>query len=214
MFPRRFFALGAVAVGSIGMAHALVLFDQGPDTGPYGGAYVNQTAGQNFADQFRLSENAIVTDYDYFTIYNPDTFGATMHVKLLADGGSGAPGAYIAQEDDVTTNYFTYGTYGGQTIYEVDLKLATPWAITAGTLYWAGASGNGFEAAQTTEAPSMNPLGDGHMAQFSGPTYSFSTAAGDQSFILEGRANPAPEPASMAALGIGICGLAARRRRK
>ena len=213
MFSRRSLAFGVAAVASVGSAHALVLFDQSPDTGPYGGAWVNETSSQNFADRFELSENATVTDYDYFTTSNPGTFG-TMHVKLLADSGSNTPGAYLAQEDDATANYFTYGTYGGQTIYEVDLTLATPWSITAGTEYWAGASGNGFDAGQVSVAPSGNPLGDGHMAQFNAATYSFSTTVGDQAFILEGRANPAPEPASMAALGLGICGLVARRRRK
>ena len=211
MFIWRTVAVSSVLLGGFGAANAMILFDQSPDTGTYGGSWVNQTDSQNFADRFELSQNAVVTDYDYFTTFDPSSFG-TMHVKLLSDN-SNSPGTYLDQEDLASTNYFVYGTYSGNTVYEVDLTLNNPWTITAGTQYWAGASGNGFEAAQMSLTTDGNPLADGLMAQFSGSSYSGMTSVGDQAFALEGHPSSTPEPASMAVLGLGIVGLIARRRR-
>ncbi len=213
MFIWRSITVGSILLGGYGAANAMILFDQSPDTGTYNGDWQNQTAAQNFADRFMLNQNAVVTDYDYFTDFDPSSFG-TMQVKLLADSGNNTPGAYLDTENIAATNTYIYGTYSGHTIWEVDLTLQNPWQLTAGTEYWAGASGNGFEAAQVSLLPDGNPLADGQMAQFSGSTYSFMAGIGDQAFALEGHPSSTPEPASMAVLGLGIVGLVARRRRR
>lgn len=194
------------ALVSIAPASATVIWQQGPTTGTYSGSWVNQTASQNFADQFELTSAATVTQYDYFTNFDPSTFGS-LDVRLYADA-SGVPGTLLSSENINPSSYFLAGTFSGTPIYQVDLVLTTPWAVNPGTIYWAGASGNGFEAAQVTVGLSSSPLGDGHMAQFNGPNYSFSTDVGDQDFALEGT----PEPASYLAFGLPLLGLGLRRR--
>ncbi len=196
----------AVAFAALAsFAPASLLWDYGMSTGTFGGSWVNQTASQNFAEQVSFGTNVKVTRFTYITNFDPSTFGS-MHVKLLDDAG-GVPNNYLDQQDITMTGFTNLGVFGGNTCYSVDLDLGTAWNLNAGTTYWVGASGNGFEAAQV----SLLSPGDGHMAQFNGATYSFSTGVGDQAFQLYG--DVVPEPASMIALG-GLALVAIRRKKK
>ena len=185
-------------------ASADLLFDQGASTGNLGGSWSNETSSQNFLDKVTLGTTSMVTDYTYYTSFDPSTFG-TMHVKLYSDSG-GLPGSVIDTQDLAVSSFYSTLTADSQSVTAVELNLTTPWILNAGTTYWVGASGNGFEAAQI----SLLSPGDGHMAQFGGTTYSFMTAVGDQAFQLHGSA--VPEPASMAALGLGALALLRRKK--
>jgi hypothetical protein len=195
-----------VLAGSVcaAAAHAAILWDYNPSLGTYGGSWQNQTAFQNFAEMATFAQAVSITQYVYFTDFDPSTFG-TMHVKTLADSG-GTPGAYIDQQDVSVASFSVEGVFSGDTIYRVNLNVA-PINLAAGS-YWFGASGNGFEAAQV----SMNPgPGDNQMAQFNGAAYSNPAVVGDQDFQLVGTV--VPEPASCIALG-SLAVLALRRRKR
>lgn len=197
---KTYFLLGVGLLS--GVANADLLWDFGPSTGTYGGSWVNQSDNQNFAEQVSFANAVTVTRFVYFTGVDPANF-TNFEIKLLSDN-AGAPDAYLGTQ----TVGIASSTDLGSGIWQLDLDLTTPWALNASTTYWIGAAGVGFDAGQA----SVNAPGDGHMAQFSGSAYSFSTGVGDQMFQLVGT-NTVPEPASMAAIGLGVAALLRRRRK-
>ena len=145
-------AIALAASLAAGAAHAAqpvsppanpVVWDKGPSTGPAGDVWSNQTAGQNFADSVTLAHTTFITGFNYFTVFDlsGDNASDAFHLKVLADAG-GQPGAYLTQEDIGFTSVESIG--GG--IDELSFTFA-PIEFTAGTTYWIGLSGNGFEAA-------------------------------------------------------------------
>ena len=152
-------------------------FDQGPTTGSNGGCWANTTEGQNFAEQATLASPVQVNTINIYTCIGPQA--GTVHIKILADDGAGNPGTYLYQEDRIPDAWGPDPTSGG---FLASVNLATPFIANAGTTYWYGVSGNGFELGQF----SVLTPGDGTMAQFSGPVFGGHTTVGDQMFQLEG----------------------------
>jgi hypothetical protein len=200
-------AVATVLCSLVATSQAVVLWDQNPALGGYGGSWANSTNGQNFAEQVLFGTAVTVTRYVYFTNFDPSGFG-TMRVKLWSDDGAGNPLAQLSTQDVSVASWSFEGVFGGTNINRVNLDLTTPLVLSSGTVYWVGASGNGFEAAQVSIA--SPPFDDGFMAQFNGATFSFHSTVGDQTFMLEGE--PVPEPATVAALGLGALALLRRRR--
>ena len=154
-----------------------VVFDQGPTTGTVTTCWSNYTANQNFADKARLLAPTKITAIIIFTCEPP--VAATVHVKILSDNGSGAPGSVLYAEDKTPDAWVADAASGG---YKVTVQLTTPFVADAGVTYWYGVSGNGFELGQF----GVSSPGDGQMAQFSGSTYNHSAGIGDQMFQLLG----------------------------
>jgi hypothetical protein len=181
-----------------GSATAGLIWDYGPGTGSDGGCWANSTAGQNFAEQVIFDVDMYLTDIHIFTcISAPD---GSSHIKILDDNGAGDPDKVLYAWDQNANSWTpTGGLY--EAVYEFD-----PILLNAGTIYWIGVSGNGWEHGQE----SVLTPGDGTMAQFSGGTFQFHTTVGDQMFQLTGYVVPAP-----AGLALLACaGLASRRRRR
>ena len=193
-------------------AYAGTVWDYSPISTDAVCCWENQTAAQNFADNFTLSANTHLTGFNLFTGNFPP--GGTYNVHLYADSGGGVPFGPPLVSEDVTASSFTfYGNLNGNAIYEVTLPISID--VLGGVQYWIGASGNGFEAGQVSLLGPGDP-GDAQMAQFSGQTFQFMTQVGDQSYQLIG--NPSggttPEPSSLTLIGIGIAGLYRPLRRR
>jgi hypothetical protein len=205
-------ATSGLLLGSLVSAHAIVLFDQGPQSGPINAFFTDMASGQNFADQFNVAQNSMITDYDFFTNLDPSTFG-TIQLQIFSNN-NGVPGSLLSVQDLSAADYILYDGRFNQPIWEVDLILTTPFLANAGAIYWAGAAGIGFDSSMIALNGSRSPLADANVALFNGSTYAGADNIGDQAFILEGKAVPAPEPMSLAVLGLGVVGLVARRRLK
>ena len=192
-------------------AYAGTVWDYSPINTDAVCCWENQTASQNFADNFTLSVNTTLTGFNLFTgNFSPS---GTYNLHLYADSG-GAPGALLDSQNVSASSFTFYGNLNGNDIYEAVLPLA-PIDVLAGVQYWIGASGNGFEAGQASLLGPGDP-GDGLMAQFSGGTFVGFTGVGDQAYQLTGSptGGTTPEPSSLTLIGVGLAGLYWPLRRK
>jgi hypothetical protein len=192
----------SVLLSAASLMHAGVIWDYGPTAGTYTNTYTNQTAGVNFADNVTFDADTLVGGFNLFTNQFLTDPTATFHFKVLADDG-GAPGAYLYQWDQT---YSLFGPSESDGIYEAQFVWPTPLVFLAGTTYWVGASGNGFEAGQA----SVSGPGDGAMALFQGNTFQGLAEIGDQMFQL----TDAPEPATLTLIPAALMGLAFLRRKR
>lgn len=174
------------AIAQFGANAVTNIFDQGPFTGAYTGNWSNRTSGQNFAEKFSFATDMVVTDIHIYTQFVP--VGGPVHVKIL-DDVAGTPVNYIYEEDGIPTSWIM--DPNGSGYYVVTATLAVPFHAVAGTIYWAGVSGNGFDLGQI----SLKAPGDAWMAQFSGRLFTGFTSMGDMMFQLSGvAAAPPPTP--------------------
>lgn len=162
-----------------------IIWDYGPMTGSEAGCWSNYTASQNFAEDVSFAASTDIVSIVIYTCIGPVP-GSTVHIKIRHDDGTGNPSNTPLYDASVTpTSWLPAAGTGG---YAVTADLPAPFTATAGTTYWIGLSGDGFELGQY----SVQTPDDGHMAQFSGPTFSFHTAVGDQMFQLLGNAAGCP----------------------
>lgn len=183
---------------------ASVVWDQGPNTGMVTGTFVNQTDGQNFADAVRFDADTVVGGLNFFTGETLDAHaGASdFHIKFLADA-AGAPGGVLMATD---TGFASSAPGVAADLNEYRFAFA-PITLRAGTTYWVGVSGNGFDAGQ---AALIAPQ-DGQMAQFAAGALQYEVPVGDQMFQLT---SAVPEPQTYALLLAGLALVMSVTRRK
>src|SRR5579862_5563678 len=138
----KLFVASALVCGAT-VANASMLLDQGPATGPYGGAWQCITGAQLIADSFTLGQSSTITEYDMFSIES----GAAPSYNLVLYSDSGnAPGATLLTLSNINpSSYGVWGTQGGNTIYEGSFT-GLSINVNAGTKYWIDVSGNGADA--------------------------------------------------------------------
>jgi len=213
----RFLAFGAlVLAASIGSAQ---LYSQLPDPNGEGGAFSD--SGQTIADNFTTSTSAPVTHItfwgSFFGAGNPFPGGGSRNVSVsfMNDDGFGLPGSVIGQETGaasfVPTGLLT--NFGGapDTVYQFDIDWTGPaFSPTAGTQYWLSI----FDTESTDSFRWHNGLTGDDRTSVSfdgGTTWGPDLSRPNAAFVLN--PVPVPEPASMAALGMGALALLRRRRK-
>jgi hypothetical protein len=172
-----------------------IIYDQGPATGTVVNSYQNRTDAQNFADNFAVTNDDVLTGYHLFGGYS---VAGTFHLKLFADA-AGIPGANALYSLDIapTSVVNTGGTVGDFSIYDYSFNFAaTPVSVAANTKYWIGVSGNNFDPGQIVLFPGPD---DGQLAVYNGTSFQSVRSAGDQAYQLVGHAASevvAPLPSS------------------
>lgn len=207
-----------VALSFVTSANAALVLDRGVvGTGitVTAAGWTNESFGQNFADKFVLSSNTTVLAYRHYSLFAPSSLGGTsLNIRLYADS-AGSPGALLSTQtvsyvaSNYVGNFFSSTVNQNEDIYSYDFNLTSGLALNAGTTYWIGAAGNGFDFPQA----GTNGWDDNSMAQFNSTSFLFNTgsAVGDQAFQLYDEA--VPEPATMAILGAGALALLRRRKK-
>jgi hypothetical protein len=189
---RRILLCAAMVLAVGAVAEAQVIWDYGPTTGTTGTCWSNYTASQNFAEEIVFANPTVVNGMDIWTCIAPTA--GTVHIKILLDNGSGAPGAVFTEWDQAPTIWIADGPG-----YMVSADFADV-NLTAGQTYWIGMSGNGFELGQY----SVSTPGDGVLAEFSGSSFLLLAALGDQMFQLRGSALASGSIPTLGGVGIVV----------
>jgi hypothetical protein len=173
--------IACVSMLAVSTASADIIWDYGPSKGTHSGNWQNFTEFQNFAEDVVFNEDATVDGVDMFTTFT-GVAGGSYRIKILFGDGAGNPGAvFMSWDQNVTsiTQDFSGNVMQWKHSFDFD-----PVTLKAGTIYWIGVSGNGWEPGQSSL---KNPHpDDGFMAQFSGSNFSFHTSVGDQMFQVRG----------------------------
>ena len=231
--------LAAAALGA-GAAHAdVVVFDQGPSRGALDSAYTDQSNDQNFVDMVTLGSTTRVTGYDFYSYYDlsGETGADAFHLKIFANNAAtGLPGAPLVSEDvgfasatplaSIPTTYLYEDSPGHwinvpyvATMQELHFDIPA-FTMQAGTTYWIGISGNGFDAGMWTI---LDNFGDNAVAQI----YADGNVPGVPTFLATGdgseygpigdqmfRLTAVPEPGGFAMSALGLVALAGLARRR
>ncbi len=218
--------LAVVAAMMTGNAHAAgVVWNHGFGSGTTGFDWSDQSDDQNMADSVTFAHATTVSGYNFFSAsdLSAQTGSGDFQLKLLSNHFVAAdhqnePDQLLLTENigfTVQTQACTGCVPGGWNAYELSFSFA-PIRFAAGTTYWIGLSGNGFDA----DVLSVLGVQDDSMAQFEGDRFAFiangangDVDVGDQMFQLVGTV---PEPADVAMMvaGLALLGVAMRRRHR
>lgn len=214
-------------------ANATLLYDQAPHTpGATGGNGLSAwddgvTYDRTVADDFIVSGGGwLVNKVDTKGVWNAAPFArdpaSGFKVQFWSDAGSvPALTAYSSQTSTSVTRSGMLGTWFGREGYQWDIDIA-PVALANGH-WWVSITAvdplNFFQLTATPTTPVQNV--EAHVREFRtgggypigswGSTTSIFGTAHDMAFSIHG--NVVPEPATVAALGLGVAALLRRRRK-
>ncbi|MFQ3610863.1 MAG: PEP-CTERM sorting domain-containing protein [Fimbriimonadales bacterium] len=152
----------------------------------------------------------------------PEIVGAPVYWEIRQGAGVGTGGTLISAGTATGASYTAIGSGFGLTIYEIRVKIGNV-SVSPNTVYWMTMApvGNGAGRAFVTTTSGAGAIGfptGGDDGLFDSSSFSVSwqlatsiVGAGNGDFAYGVQA--IPEPASMIALGTGLAGLLALRRR-
>ena len=210
MFRRTFFSgIAALFCAVASPCFGDIIWDYSPVTTGGSGStgWTNVSSNQNFAELVSFADAVTVTGMDIYSSDLRGSVGDLATIRIRSDA-AGLPGSILFDFTETISAIDSIGATAGNNRKHVDFTL--PVSLAAGTPYWIGMSGTGFDLTQM--AFNTSPPADAKMAQFSNTTYQFLTSVGDMAFRLHGSA--VPEPSSIVLLGLGTIGLVCMGRRK
>jgi hypothetical protein len=121
--------------------------------------------GQNFAEQFVISDLILITGMDIYTRPDFPRVGQPVTIRIRADS-SGTPGSLLAEFFETISIVDTAGA-GGPNIVRAHADFTIPLDPANGTRYWIGMSGRQNDLGQLALQGPLAPA-DSRMFQFSG----------------------------------------------